>query len=108
MEGDNPKNLQTDDLNVIIAQQQFSTATPLLSDSFNYKLQRATLLGLTFAEDMSELIQSSLASRRKVADGQFMIMPDRLSFSEIQPSQQIKLLGVIHSSLLPMHKILLP
>jgi hypothetical protein len=87
MEGDNPKNLQTgtayvDDLNEV-------------SDSFHYKLQRAKILGLAFAEDKSELIHFSLASRRKIADGQSMIMPDQQSYSEIQPSEQIKLLGII-------------
>jgi hypothetical protein len=99
MEGDNPKNLQTgtayvDDLNEVIAQRQISAATPLLSDSFHYKLQRAKILGLAFAEDKSELIHFSLASRRKIADGQSMIIPDQQSYSEIQPSEQIKSLGV--------------
>jgi hypothetical protein len=99
MEGDNPKNLQTgtayaDDLNEVIAQRQISAVIPLLSDSFHYKLQRAKILGLAFAEDKSELIHFSLASRRKISDGQSMIIPDRQSYSEIQPSEQIKLLGV--------------
>jgi hypothetical protein len=66
----------------------------MLSNSFHYKLQRAKILGLTFAEDKSELIHFSLASRRKIADSQSMIMPDQLSFSKIQLSEQIKLLGV--------------
>jgi hypothetical protein len=99
MEGDNPKYFQTGTayvggLNEVVTQRQISAATPLLSNSFRYKLQRAKILRLTFAEDKSELIHFSLASRRKIADGQSMIMPDQLSFSEIQPFEQIKLLGV--------------
>jgi hypothetical protein len=92
MEGDHPKHLPTgtayvDDLNDVIAARKITTATLMLSDSFHYKLQHVKILGLTFAEDKPELIHFPLASHRKLADGQSMVMPDQLLFSEIQPSE---------------------
>jgi hypothetical protein len=100
LDADDPINLQTstayiDDLNEIHADVNTGKIVPKLSDSFMFKATRAAKIGLSFASDKSEDIHFSMATRRKSRFPEHLTLTDKTLPRGIDPSYQIKLLGVI-------------
>jgi hypothetical protein len=100
LDAGDPINLQTsipyvDDLNEIHADVNTGKIVPKLSDSFMPKATRAATIGLSFASDKSEVIHVSMATRRKSRFPEHLTLTDKTLLRRIDPSHQIKLLGVI-------------
>ena len=100
MDGDEPQNLKSatayvDDLHETAGKVSMEKVILDLTESFVYKRNRASMLGLSFAPDKSELIHFSLAKRRAKQDQEYMTVTDVVPPVIIQPSEQIKLFGVI-------------
>jgi hypothetical protein len=100
LDADDPINLQTstayvDDLNEIHADVNTGKIVPKLSDSFMFKATHAATIGLSFASDKSEVIHFSMATRRKSRFPEHLTLTDKTLPRRIDPSHQIKLLGVI-------------
>jgi hypothetical protein len=100
LDADDPINLQTstayvDDLNEIHADVNTGKIVPKLSDSFLFKATRAATIGLSFASDKSEVVHFSMATRRKSRFPEHLTLTDKTLPRRIDPSRQIKLLGVI-------------
>jgi hypothetical protein len=100
LDADDPINLQTstayvDDLNEIHVDVNTGKIFPKLSNSFLFKATRAAKIGLSFASDKSEVIHFSMATRRKSNFPGHLTLTDKTLSRRIDPSQQIKLLGVI-------------
>jgi hypothetical protein len=82
-------------MNESYADIDIGKATPVLTEALEYKMERAEVLGLSFAPDKSEVVQLSMATRRKTK------FPEELIISSVEPpiiipaKKQIKLLGVV-------------
>jgi hypothetical protein len=60
-----------------------------------FKATRAATIGLSFASDKTEVIHFSIATRRKSRLPEHLTLTDKTLPHRIDPSHQIKLLGVI-------------
>jgi hypothetical protein len=100
LDADAKANLQTytayvDGLNEIYADKNIGQVIPVLSNAFNLKARCTAEIGLSFANDKSEVIHFSLAARRKSKYFEHLTLIDTTPACDIFPSNQIRLLGVI-------------
>jgi hypothetical protein len=104
LDANDPVNLQAciayvDDLNEIHADVNTSKIVPKLSNSFLFKATHTATIGLSFASEKSEVIHFSMATRKKSRFLEHLTLNDKTLPCRIDPSHQIKSLGVIVDSL---------
>lgn len=84
-----------DDMSDIYADVNIGQVVPVLERSFEQKRLRANALGLEFETEKTEVMHLSAATRRKSKFREHLLLTHTNPPTDIPPSNQIKLLGVI-------------
>jgi ribonuclease HI len=83
-----------DDMTEVYADKNIGIVTPVLSNSFMLKAQRAEVVGLSFAPEKSEVIHFSTRSRTTSKYPEHLTITGNYART-VMPSKQITLLGII-------------